>query len=390
MGEIYKNSLITIAATNAKESTAGFLQSRRVEIQCHLQHDDGNVPIYIRERIEWYGFAEIVGPLTQRAWVLQERLLSPRILHFGGQQTMWQCQTKTLAEGYCDTDHMLEEQVPGTTESMLRREFHADIDSSLNGENDMLTKARATESFRQDSLVVPSKIYSMHGTIYDHWYHLLTMYASMKLTKNTDRLLAIAGTARQMQVRTGDTYLSGIWENDIQRGLQWWYRPPSVMVRPAIPRAPSWSWAALDLITEQSSTQLSENVVLSTQDLRSCSYKHEAKLLEYSPSLTANGCLGSVSGVITLAGLWTKATFAPAQDIPFDWFGLNFPTPLQLRGQSGICAMTRLDINQKQIDAAEIGCLQMGQFQYTGPNMFLRYFCKASGTAKRCLLDIFE
>lgn len=38
------------------------------------------------------------GRLAQRAWVLQERICSPRILHFGATQIFWQCNRKTWTE----------------------------------------------------------------------------------------------------------------------------------------------------------------------------------------------------------------------------------------------------------------------------------------------------
>ena len=127
MGEIYKHSFVTIAATNAENSAAGFLQKRIAEFNCDIQlKEDVGLQVCIRPRIEWYSSAEIGGPLTKRAWVLQERLLAKRILHFGAQQIMWQCKSKTLAEGFCDTDQPKESQVPEGVEDMLRKQFHAE------------------------------------------------------------------------------------------------------------------------------------------------------------------------------------------------------------------------------------------------------------------------
>lgn len=190
---------------------------------------------------------------------------------------------------------------------------------------------------------------------------------------------------------TGDIYLSGIWKSDIQRGLQWWYSPPSSMVRPPVPRAPSWSWAALDHATEKLSVQLPEPVVLSaTYSSPRCSYEYDVKLLSHSSGLIVYGCLGSVAGVLTLAGLWTEATFAITTGLPPGRFNLSYPTPLELKTQSGICAAARLDINEKQINTAELGCLQMGKFQYTGPNfpaqeyvsaLLLQCVCHDDGTS---------
>lgn len=40
------------------------------------------------------------APLNQRAWVLQERLLAPRVLHFGPEQLTWECKEIDCAESF--------------------------------------------------------------------------------------------------------------------------------------------------------------------------------------------------------------------------------------------------------------------------------------------------
>lgn len=368
MGDIYKNSVITIAATNAVESTAGFLRKRRAGIFCRLHRGDGaSLPVYVRPRIEWYGFEEIVGPLTQRAWVLQERLLAARTLHFGGQQIIWQCQTKTLAEGFHDTDPVVEEQIPGGIEGMLRAEFHAHAEHS-NAESGSTHEIEKSSLTLNISPNPPGWSYHMRDNIYDQWYHVVGTYAGLKLTKYTDKLPAIAGIARQVQLRTGDTYLAGLWKSDIERGLQWYCDPPSVMAKTSTTRAPSWSWAALDLVTDQSSAQLFGTInLLATGASLHHSYEHSVQLLDYSPSLTANGCLGSASGSIVLLGLWTDVKLATALNAPLNRFAESYPTPLILQGHSETRASARLDVAEDPAGVVEMGCLQIGKFRYAGP-----------------------
>ncbi|MCJ1266197.1 hypothetical protein MMC22_006080 [Lobaria immixta] len=380
MGEIYKNSLVTIAATNAKESTAGFLRKRQAEVHCDLHHGHVKLPVYIRPRVEWYGFAEIVGPLTRRAWVLQERLLASRILHFGGQQMMWQCRKSTLAEGFCDTDSALEEQIPGKIESMLRSGFHANTQYTFDAESNFSVKAEALVSTLSRSSAAPGKIYSMQDNIYGQWYHLIGIYARLNLTKHTDKFPAIAGIARQVQLRTDDTYLAGLWKSDIQRGLQWWCSPPATMEKPPVPRAPSWSWAALDLARDESGVQGPDPVIFSaTIASRHCPYEHGAKLVGFSHNLIANGCLGSAFGSINLQGLWTDATVAAPATAPPGRFNLSYPTPLTLKAQSGTHAAARLDsaANTHTERFETMGCLQVGKFLYTGPKHPAEVFISA-------------
>lgn len=426
MGEIYKNCLITIAATNAHESAAGFLSNRSAEVACHLRMDrDLTIPVYVRPKIEWYWSAEIVGPLSRRGWVLQERLLPLRILHFGGQQMMWQCRTKSLAEGFCDTDHALEEQIPGMIESSLRSTFHAKISSSLanNSVDDHDSKAETSPSSSSDSSLaalphekIPFSFKepenNNNDNIYEQWYRLIGIYSKLALTKPTDKLAAVAGIAQQVQLRTGDTYLAGLWKSNIRRGLEWWSNPPSILVRPSTPQAPSWSWAALNLPSSSSSSSSNYDpsaTLVGAFNLSGTAHtplddqEHGVQLVAFDPHLTDYGCLGNSSGSITLLGLWADVEFivtaasAATDDVlrseKKTRFSLSYPLPLILKGRQkqqqkqSSCttaaavaaaavvvvagARARLDVaanaeDYNQTDY-EIGCLQTGKFYTEGP-----------------------
>lgn len=129
------------------------------------------------------------------------------------------------------------------------------------------------------------------------------LYANLKLTKQTGKLPAIAGITRQVQVRIADTYLAGLWERVMQRGLHWWCDSQGVMVRPSIPRAPSWSWASLDLTIKESLVPSSADFYLcATHASKYIPYEHDLTLMSFSPELTEHGRLGS-SLALTLRGL---------------------------------------------------------------------------------------
>ncbi|EGR49249.1 uncharacterized protein TRIREDRAFT_107185 [Trichoderma reesei QM6a] len=95
---------------------------------------------------------------------------------------------------------------------------------------------------------------------YDGWYYPILQYSKKKLTYETDRLPAVSSYAKLIASKSGDTYLAGLWENNLHRGLLWkLQRRDRVTFDELIPRlaspskyiAPSWSWAsrrgALDL-----------------------------------------------------------------------------------------------------------------------------------------------
>jgi hypothetical protein len=103
MAGIYQNSLLTIAATSASTCTEGFISYRDPPI-CDVIIEnlpwacqDGN-----RGRISLHlqSYSRVdQEPLNRRAWTLQERLLSPRVLPFGSQELVWKCQTTRCTNG---------------------------------------------------------------------------------------------------------------------------------------------------------------------------------------------------------------------------------------------------------------------------------------------------
>jgi hypothetical protein len=64
------------------------------------------------------------------------------------------------------------------------------------------------------------------------------------LTFQSDRLVAIAGLAQEIQAQSGYTYWAGIWAEDVHMGLLW--RMFGVGKNPMSYIAPSWSWASLE------------------------------------------------------------------------------------------------------------------------------------------------
>jgi hypothetical protein len=105
MANIYSNAFLTIAATCAPDSTHG-LFSKTPDIYLsetfHIPRLDGSsYPVRVRHlskfhmREHYNEHSALAGPpatwpLLKRAWVFQERLLSPRLLHFSFGELIWE------------------------------------------------------------------------------------------------------------------------------------------------------------------------------------------------------------------------------------------------------------------------------------------------------------
>jgi hypothetical protein len=93
MDAVFQNAYCTIAATSAKDSTEGFLNRPEEKYSQYVivpKSSDGKVDICTSIDDDFDGDV-IKGVLNQRAWVLQERALSRRTIHFTKRQTYWEC-----------------------------------------------------------------------------------------------------------------------------------------------------------------------------------------------------------------------------------------------------------------------------------------------------------
>ena len=218
MGDIYAWGYLNIAARGAPNAEVGCFIPRKAEPpSCRLEYrsPDGSAtgsmyvrsPVFRTERLR-------DTPLDRRAWVLQERLLSPRILHFGSQQMYWECAETTLRQDGKHYDVSTDGLRAGV-------DFKASLDF-----NAVIRKARG----------------QAQAARYLQWYNVVTEYTRRSLTFDSDKLPAISGVAKDFRSRTGCTYIAGIWQEDLVAGLLWRMFEPGETISHTLP---SWSWARL-------------------------------------------------------------------------------------------------------------------------------------------------
>jgi hypothetical protein len=227
MGRVYQEAFLTIAAEKAIDSTQGIFNSidstrghvwnssRResllaanVRIGYHSTDLDisGSLTIRLPPR-DLNGSAK--SHLSTRAWTLQETTLSPRVVRCRQEQLFWSCCQGTFSEMIPDYPTPIE--VARDHKIMIRLQ-EPDLDVR---------------------------------TILRWWYSILQDYATRELSIESDKLVAISGLARLVSEKTGYTYKSGLWLEDIHSGLAW-NRPHAPTTRRLKNyTAPSWSWASI-------------------------------------------------------------------------------------------------------------------------------------------------
>jgi hypothetical protein len=224
MATIYGNAFLTIAASAAADSTEGCFRTARLDSHnIKVNKADGEeVSLHVRKTLPHFDYVHFTRdnhrwPLMRRAWAFQERLLSPRVLHYGPQELAWECREASRCE--CSNAISISRRKPKIVWNSISKQL------------------RVVESFAV-------------------WRQMVTEYTYRDLTFEEDRLPAIAGLAHQFRglvdqsTKTG-TYLAGIWSGDLVNELLWFrtigdmslrgYKP-----RPERYRAPTWTWAGTE------------------------------------------------------------------------------------------------------------------------------------------------
>jgi hypothetical protein len=93
MAGIFRNAYCVLAASSATSSLQGFLQRPASESDAHyvVVPESSYGPLYISSAIDDFAGDVEQGILNTRGWVLQERVLARRTIHFTNRQTYWEC-----------------------------------------------------------------------------------------------------------------------------------------------------------------------------------------------------------------------------------------------------------------------------------------------------------
>jgi len=221
MDRVYMNGLLNISAAHATNSSQGCFIDRDASMLEPFSTTGPRPTSYegplkaVRSDIWLEGVER--APLNRRAWVLQERVLSRRILHYGKAQIYWECRElracESLPDGVDPTLCRDESQLRSSLKDLVPGQSLADY--VYNEKREMLEMG--------------------------YWMSVVENYTKCDLTFQTDKLVALAGVARQVQMLLPSEYFAGIWKSHLPWGLLW--KVNGSRAHEYI--APSWSWASV-------------------------------------------------------------------------------------------------------------------------------------------------
>lgn len=240
MHQVYRHGLICVSALGASDSHGGlFLKRDPSTVWPNVVHmnrwkDDATpLKVQVSRGPSWQHHFQR-DPLLRRAWVVQERLLAPRVLHFGSNQVYWECYHDECCE-------VLPLGVHGRGEAGFDKD---DDPHKCHAHSSRLWK---TQIDLLDRKVLPDLI----EQLLSEWYDAARLYSACALTMPGDKLVALSGIANDMQQalqqikpQSEHRYLAGMWEEQLEIALHWF--PVNGAKRPRTYRAPSWSWAVID------------------------------------------------------------------------------------------------------------------------------------------------
>lgn len=225
MRDVYAHSYCTIAAAVSLNPTEDPFRSREIEdirsgtVQTDWGAIDPNLGVL--KIFERWGWSDEIArsPLHHRGWVLQERLLAPRVLHFTETQILWECDTTQKSE-------------------IFPQGILAFLGPPLGAYRRLTLWPDSTDTIK-NGMMAPM--------VFGMWKAIVETYSECRLTYPSDKLVAISGLAVLFQELTEDIYLAGLWKSRLLDCLVWevrWY--VERISKPATYRAPSWSWASID------------------------------------------------------------------------------------------------------------------------------------------------
>lgn len=238
MADIYSKAYITLAAASASGSADGFYQKilrgipQGGRIHRLENPQEAGSPVDI---IFWTDFpvsdkSFVTGhlPLFTRAWAYQERLLSPRTVHFANDMLYWECSSLTTSE--------IRGRITGLESSEVIHNIKA-----------MLSGIAADQQIGATISNTDTTTHASKSRQRITWYNIVRRFTHCVLTYPNDILPALQGVAGRMQILRDCAYYAGLWEDTLCSDLLW----ISDSDTPSPPmtckyRAPSWSWASID------------------------------------------------------------------------------------------------------------------------------------------------
>ncbi|KAI3337550.1 heterokaryon incompatibility protein-domain-containing protein [Xylariaceae sp. AK1471] len=211
MADVYKHSTCNLTAAEAVNSSSGLFLDHNPILTKPVKASfvTGSQGVVLHDFWpEGILQAFEASPLMTRGWVVQERILSRRNLHFSRDQVVWECRSDSTCETFPDGAPFKE--IPRS----LKHRFARVIYGGDQGPQS-------------------------HTEV---WNVLVSEYTRCKLSFASDKLIAFGGIASAFSGPLGRHYVAGMWLDNLAYQLCWVGKRRAGQSY----TAPSWSWASTE------------------------------------------------------------------------------------------------------------------------------------------------
>ena len=296
MMKVYQQACLNLAATVSSDDKPGLftkrdgdaLISQPFKISNGFLDGEYRIVEGVMDIFSWEDAIE-GAPLNRRGWVLQERLLSPRVAHFTADQVIWDCSQRTASES-----------VPsGLLATPKQKTFW--IGRKLDSELYATPRDEAK--------------------ILDEWAMMANAYSTCHLTYDSDKFIAIGGITSVFEQLLDRKFFCALTNLHLEIQLLWFCSewdstPPSRM-----DIAPSWSWASIKGAIQVPQPGLYEiyatKLFATVEDVSTQLHHHIARGDRYSGSIMLRCILNLVQVRLDEDGKKWKLTGPGTQHVRF-------------------------------------------------------------------------
>ncbi|KAF4625545.1 hypothetical protein G7Y89_g12622 [Cudoniella acicularis] len=258
MGFIYEGAILTVAAASGTDGC--FSEAEQIFKGFEISNPQRRNPrLYLRKGLPYHGTPalekesntahEFSGGLDlfTRGWVMQERLLSRRLVIFSPHEIMWECfeisdcECGRLSGGI--KGKAIEGHI-GPHFDVARELYKYEEQHRTEDPNYLLSPMPFKVAYHMS--LKDGDEYRMRK-IRDWWRRLVDTYSSLSLTKESDRLPALTGLATWFGRTTGmEDYIIGHWMASLPFDLAWCTYTPAdgFLDQDRSHPVSSWSWAS--------------------------------------------------------------------------------------------------------------------------------------------------